>query len=301
MNNHNIPFSGLGLDMAENRRSPEQIDKFLKDKNAKAIIYYQGRFLSANKKLSMLHPSKIIGQDIYDPGPLFLGLKEGRPVFAFNLAHEHSALDLAKGAKLDHLRNLAYLLTDADLALAGMIKSYFEWHGTHVFCANCGNKSVGRNGGITRFCVACDTPHYPRINPATIMLIINGDNCLLGRQKAWPEHAWSALAGFISPGESIEEACIREVKEEVGLDIENVKYQFSQPWPFPHQLMIGIIADLKKGEKNEIVLQGHELSAARWFSKKDVIKAMNEDEDRIFIPPPPFTIARKLLEQWLGE
>ncbi len=311
MSNTPIAFGGATLDLAEHRRSADDLARSLKHKAAQAIIMYHGRFLADGKNaLVRLHPSKVIGSNLYDPGPLFLGLDGKTPIFAFSFADEIQVLNLARAnaktrAKLDHLRNLAYLMPAKDIALAGRAKSYFDWHRAHRFCAACGKESHSANGGITRFCAGCETPHFPRVNPVVIMLVIDGDKCVLGRSANYPEHAYSALAGFVSPGETLEQACVREVLEEIGLEVENTAYKLSQPWPFPGQLMMGVFCYVKAGASTKIIIDKQELEAARWFDKDEVKQALagNEDADiaRRFIPPPPFTIAHRLLRLWLGE
>jgi len=146
-------------------------------------------------------------------------------------------------------------------------------------------------------CNSCQTDHFPRVNPVVIMLIIRGNQCLLGRSPGWPEGAYSALAGFVSPGESLEEACIRETKEEVGIDVTDVNYVFSQPWPFPSQLMMGLTCHT---EQKKITLNPDELEAANWFSK-DVVRDVFNKQSEAFLRPPRFTIAHHLLRYWLSQ
>ena len=299
-----MAFTGAPLDLAEAHREAKGLDKFIKAKKARAFVMYHGRFLVKNGGLAMLHPSQIKGTDLYDPGPLFLGLDNDVPIFAFSFAQESQALKLVKGAALDHLRNLAFLMDGAQLALAGRAKSLFDWHRSHRFCATCGVESKPQNGGIIRKCPSCATDHFPRINPVAIMLVLNGDNCLLGRGHEWPEGAYSALAGFVSPGESLSETCIREVKEEVGIDVENPIYKFSQPWPYPGQLMMGLFCDLADSTKTKITLDKQELADAQWFTKdevRSVFEGTNPNKGTPFICPPDFTIAHQLIKLWLAD
>ena len=292
-----MAFTGANLDMAENKRSAKDLQRFLDRADAKALIMNHGKFLVRDDHLVTMHPRNIKGKNLYDPGPLFLGLDGRTPIFAFSFAEELEAVDIVKDAHLDHLRNLAFLLPPHDLALAGRAKSLFDWHRSHRFCSNCGIESRTANGGISRHCNSCGTDHFPRVNPVVIMLVIKGDKCLMGRSPDWPEHAYSALAGFVSPGESLSEACIREVFEEVGIKVENPVFKCSQPWPYPSQLMMGVFAEAKT---SKITLDKNELSDAQWFSKEQV-KAAFAREGHDFIPPPPFTIAHHLLKAWLDE
>lgn len=292
-----MAFTGAPLDLAENQRDTAQLTAFSAADNARAFVMFHGRFLVKNGDLVMVHPSQIKGSHLYDPGPLFLGLDGDLPLFAFSFAKEEEAYKLVKGAALDHLRNLAFLMDGRQLALAGRAKSIFDWHRSHRFCSNCGKESKPQAGGVTRQCPTCETDHFPRVNPVVIMLVLDGDNCLMGRGPEWPEGAYSALAGYVSPGESLSEACIREVKEEVNIDVENPEFMFSQPWPYPSQLMMGLVCQAKN---TKITLDTKELADARW-STKDVVRGVFAGTDKTFICPPPFTIAHQLIKVWLGE
>jgi NAD+ diphosphatase len=296
-----IAFAGAPLDLVENRRSASDLSAFLVADNARAFVMFHGQFLVKDGALVQVHPSQIKGSHLYDPGPLFLGLDGDVPQFTFSFAKEEQALALVKGAKLDQLRNLAYSMDARQLALAGRAKSLFDWHRSHRFCSNCGLESKPQAGGVTRKCPSCDTDHFPRVNPVVIMLVLAndemGEKCLLGRGPEWPEGAYSALAGFVSPGESLSEACIREVKEEVNIDVENPIYKFSQPWPFPGQLMMGLFCTAKN---TKITLDTKELADAKWFSK-DTIRGVFAGTDKTFICPPDFTIAHQLIKAWLAD
>lgn len=296
-----MAFSGAPLDLVENRRSASDLSAFLVADNARAFVMFHGQFLVKNGALVQMHPSQVKGTHLYDPGPLFLGLDGDVPQFTFSLAKEGEALNLAKGAELGHLRDLAYLMDARQLALAGRAKSLFDWHRSHRFCSNCGLESKPQAGGVTRKCPSCDTDHFPRVNPVVIMLVLandeTGEQCLLGRGPEWPEGAYSALAGFVSPGESLSEACIREVKEEVNIDVENPIYKFSQPWPFPGQLMMGLFCTAKN---TKITLDTKELADAKWFSK-DTIRGVFAGTDKTFTCPPDFTIAHQLIKAWLAD
>jgi len=184
-----------------------------------------------------------------------------------------------------------------DLAIAGRGRALFQWFHYNPFCAACGNRNTVMNAGLYSHCDSCNRDHFPRVNPVAIMLILRGDRCLLGRSAGWPDGAYSALAGFVSPGESIEEACVREVKEEVGVDVQNVKYIFSQPWPFPSQLMIGLTCET---DETDFKVNTNELEAARWFTK-DEVKAVFAKESQTFLRPPRFTIAHQLLRRWITD
>lgn len=291
-----IAFSGGRLDIAEKQRSAEELTKFSKMDTACAIIMHDGGFVTVpDGRLAKVPPMDLVGKHIIDPGPLFLGLDHVGPVFAFSMAQVSEANALFPGGQVRSLRALAETLNAEDLATAGRAKSLFDWHKDHRFCAKCGKDSASQHGGIARFCKSCETAHFPRVNPVAIMLVLNGDKCLLGRNAAWPDGAFSALAGFVSPGESLEEACAREVFEEVGLKVTNIRYQFSQPWPWPSQLMMGLFCET---DEMDITLDLTEVSEAVWYTREQ-IQGVFDGTDDSFACPPAFTIAHQLIKAWL--
>ncbi len=290
-----MAFTGAQLDHAEDRRSPEELRVFLKDPKARALILKNGNpAIHDGGALKTCHPQDLVGQDIIAPGPLFLGLDDQGPVFAFALTDGQS---FTEASQFQEMRAIASWLDQPSLAIAGRAKSLFDWHYTHRFCSTCGKESQPVGGGMYRRCPSCETDHFPRVNPVAIMLILHEDHCLLGRSPGWPDKAYSALAGFVSPGESMEEGCKREVKEEVGVDVHSVRYVFSQPWPFPSQLMMGLICH---ADSRDYTVNKKELEDAQWFSKETVAGVFSKSNDA-FLRPPGFTIANQLLRYWLSE
>ena len=294
-----MPFGGAPLDYAEDKRTPEHIQKFLALPSARAILLYQGKVgIGKGERLHRVHPSELIGQNLYEPGPIFLGLDGDRPVFAASL---QNIKDFLPEENFYEMRLGGAKMHADDLAIAGRAKSLFDWHRSHRYCANCGGGSVPDEMGAKRVCNHCGTEHFPRVNPVVIMLVTYDDKILLGRGIGWPDKAMSALAGFVSPGETIEEATAREVFEEVGIKIKNSLYIFSQPWPYPSQLMIGLICE---AQNTDITLNKNELEDAQWYTREQVDFVINgNDKDKAaFMRPPKTTIARQLLEFWLrGE
>jgi NAD+ diphosphatase len=193
-------------------------------------------------------------------------------------------------------------LSPPDLAIYGGARSLVDWHARHKFCANCGAPTKIAKGGWQRNCENCGAQHFPRTDPVTIMLVENNagpePRLLLGRQPRFPPRSFSALAGFVEPGETIEEAVAREVWEEAGLRVRNVTYIATQPWPFPSQLMIGCYSQT---EDTEITLDVEELEEARWFTRDEVVHAMNTigSDDGPFNAPPRAAIAHSLMNWWL--
>lgn len=290
-----ISFSGAQLNHLEDKRDPTSLQNYLKDSKARAILLNKGNpAVKENGELYMIHPQELIGKNIEEPGPVFLGTDNHGPLFAFTL---ESSQSLAPDDAFQEMRFIASHIDPQSLAIAGRARSLFDWHRTHRFCSNCGKESHPVLGGLYRSCPACETDHFPRVNPVAIMLILNGNDCLMGRSAGWPQGAYSALAGFISPGETLEEGCAREVKEEVGLDVKNIRYLFSQPWPFPSQLMMGLICETDQRELN---INKAEIEDALWFSK-DTVRDVFETKSEAFLRPPNFTIANQILRYWLAE
>ena len=232
--------------------------------------------------------------------PILLGLREERAYFALDLSARETPLELIRApqeppVEFTDLRRVGPLLARPDGALLAYARGIVHWHGRHRFCGVCGSSTRSEEGGHIRRCTdpACNSPHFPRTDPAVIMLVTDGDRALLGRQKIWPKGQHSTLAGFVEPGESLEEAVAREVEEETGVRVEDVHYHSSQPWPFPSSIMLGFTA---RAISTEITLDGEELEAARWFDRS-LILAHPEDDD--FRLPRRDSIARRLIEDWL--
>jgi NAD+ diphosphatase len=175
--------------------------------------------------------------------------------------------------------------------------SLARWHARHRFCANCGHLSEIVRGGWSRSCPSCGADHFPRVDPVVIMLVEHEGRVLLGRQPHWPERRYSALAGFVEVGEAIEDAVAREVKEEAGLDVTDVRYVASQPWPFPSSLMIACHA---RSLATDLSIDRTELEDARWFTREEVAESIRGNETAHFQSPPRTAIARTLIEHWLG-
>ena len=289
-----IPFAGDTIDHAEHGRDPEHLQALLGEPSARAILLFKGRIgIGDGGRPHRVHPTDLIGHDLMAPGPIFLGFEGKRPIFAFSIAKPEEFLPEDNFVSL---RGIGGNLRNEDLALAGRAKSLFAWHHVEKHCVSCGAKTVARDGGIMQKCTGCGTESFPRVNPVAIMLVTDGDRVLLGRGIGWPEKFMSALAGFVSPGESVEDAAQREVMEEAGIKTKNPRYIFSQPWPFPAQLMIGLILE---AVTTDISIDPKELEDARWYTREEVI-AVLENRGEAFLCPPRQTIAHQLLRHWVS-
>ncbi|MGH7009913.1 MAG: NAD(+) diphosphatase, partial [Caulobacteraceae bacterium] len=181
--------------------------------------------------------------------------------------------------------------------IAATAKAMFEWRRRHRHCAACGEVSETVDGGWKRVCPACQAEHFPRTDPVVIMLPTCGERCLLGRQAAWPQGMYSALAGFLEPGETIEEACARELFEEAALKTLAVRYHSTQPWPYPSSLMIGLIAEV---ESEEAAPDGEEIDEVRWFSRNEAAAVLRGEVVGVRAPGA-LAIAHQLIRAWTSE
>jgi len=250
----------------------------------------------------VIGPKGVLGEPVaLEPGdeePIFLGIgDDGAPLFAVSRPD-------AEG--LTGLRDLASRLSGEELGLYAYASALVNWRTAHRFCGRCGAPTEARQGGHVRTC-ANGHQHFPRTDPVVIMLVVDGDRALLGRQAAWPAGRFSALAGFVEPGERLEAAVAREVREEAGVAVGDVRYVASQPWPFPISLMLGFHADYAGGDAFP---SDSELEAVRWFSREELAHATREDEnwdigetrpvDSVQVPGR-LAIARLLIERWLAD
>jgi NAD+ diphosphatase len=220
---------------------------------------------------------------------IFLGLHNEAPLFA-------PLVEVEAGQRAWSVFRLMALMSPEDLALWGTARSLIEWHNRHRFCSNCGTPTRPYRAGWGRACGNCAAEHFPRVDPVVIMLAEHGGKVLVGRQPQYPAGRFSALAGFVEPGESIEEAVARELREEAGLEVGQVRYVASQPWPFPGQLMIACIAEAKS---TALTLDEKELEAAMWIDRAGIAAALAGEPGAPFLAPPPFAIANTLLRRWL--
>jgi NAD+ diphosphatase len=273
-------FSGSGLDRADALRADsDAIAELARLSEARELVWKDG--LPATDDDGCL-----LWQEVKAPD-LFLGLDGKEPRFA-SVPASVEGFRAAFGLMANLSPEQAPLFAAA-LSLGG-------WHSRHGFCASCGGQTRIVRGGWSRSCPACAAEHYPRVDPVVIMLAEHGGSVLLGRQPHYPPRRYSALAGFVEAGETIEAAVARELNEEAGIAVTEVDYLASQPWPFPSSLMIGCLA---RASTTRLTIDTTELDDARWFTRDEVAAALADPECGPFQPPPHFAIARTLLEHWL--
>ena len=299
---HTNIFAGNPLDRASDRRSDAAwVEAQLGAPTTLALPMWNGApFVedggATGVRLAYIPPS--LAQEVAAGTErlLFLGLWKDTAVFAVDV--EGSA-DPAGGplsglGRFEDLRGLALRLPASEAAIAATAKGVFEWRRRHRHCSVCGQPSEVADAGWRRKCPACGGEHFPRTDPVAIMLPACGERCLLGRQAVWPKGMWSALAGFIEPGETIEEGCARELMEEAGLTATAVRYHSTQPWPYPSSLMIGLIAEVAEGEASP---SDTELEAVRWFTRNEANALIAGTLEGAFCPPK-MAIAHHLIKAW---
>ena len=275
-------FAGGALDRAGTRRRDEMwLAARLADPATRVVAASEAGAVVAGERPRMFAVHELPeGLDL-----VLLGVDgDGHAVFAADPGDEFPG-------ERRGLRDLAPVLSQAEGGLVAHAIGMLNWHRRHRFCANCGAPSVAREAGHVRVCPVCGAQHHPRTDPVVIMLVTDGDRALLGRQAQWPTGRYSALAGFVEPGESLEEAVAREVREEAGVTVAGVRYRSSQPWPFPTSLMLGFSARWAGGDP---AVRDDELEDVGWFAREAIVGGD-------VLLPPPTAIARRLIDEWLGD
>jgi NAD+ diphosphatase len=287
-------LTGSPLDRADHlRRDPASVIALRSRPDARWLVLDDLRpLMSASEppELFWAHRSDIPR----DAPSVFLGLTpDGAPRFAAAAPATDLIADFG-GRTLD-ARAAAQLLGDGRAAILAQARSLLAWHARHPHCSVCGAPTVIARAGYARTCPSCNAEHFPRTDPVVIMLAIHRDHALVGRQPGFPPRFFSALAGFVEPGESIEEAVARELHEEAGITTGRVQYLASQPWPFPSSLMIACFAESRGVE---LTLDFDELEEARWVTREEVRAALGGSGD--WLAPPPMAIAHTLLSAWVA-
>ncbi len=289
----------MALDRApELRGDPDRLAGLLREPStaaltagAEGVLLEQTPAELARSPLSLLGSAAPSASDA-----ILLGLEDGRALFAVDLEELQAAVRtrLLEGRRIASLREAGAILSHAEAGLAAYLVALLNWHRRHPHCAVCGAATEVADGGYSRRCPVCGATHFPRTDPAVIVLVHSGERVLLGRHSGWPEGQYSVLAGFVSPGESAEEAVAREVLEESGVEVHAPSFVASQPWPFPSSLMLGFEAT---SDGSEPEARDGELEDVRWFTSAEVGAALEGHGDRLRLPPS-VSIARFLLERW---
>lgn len=305
-------FAGGAFDRAALLRKDEGlISRLRSDPGTRMIPVWRDRHLILIKSAPepvFLAPSEVPPLSPETDSTVLLGIVEDQAVFAFDISHIEDPLarpELTGRGEFIDIRDVGSLLSPADAQLMASARALFYWHRRHLFCGVCGAPTASAEAGHLRKCTnpECGAPHFPRTDPAVIMLVTDGERCLLGRRPGRENFMYSTLAGFVEPGESLEEAVAREVMEEAGIRITNVHYAHSQPWPFPSNLMLGFYAD---AVTTEITINQDELADARWFGRDEVRELMavrdRSESERLggaLHLPRPVSIARRLISEWV--
>ncbi len=291
MENPNV-FAGAFVERSgERRKDTEWLRRTAASRDARFVAVWHDRCLVAGDPpgLALLQREQV-REFIVDDELIFLGNFREQPAFAVTVTGDVAPLE-GRGEFRD-LRFLGTVLPLDEANLAAHARALVLWHASQVFCGVCGAAARPGAGGNSRICTSdgCGREIYPRVDPAIIVLVADGDRCLLGRQADWPEGRYSTIAGFAEPGESLEDAVRREVYEETNIRVGEVTYHSSQPWPFPSSLMIGFHA---RAASTKISLNDGELEDARWFTRAELL-----DGDH----PLPFriSISRRLIDDWIG-
>jgi len=286
-------YTTVGLDRAAaRRRDPAWLAERRRDPLSRVVALDELRLLVIDRPDGPdpfpLAPA-LLGGEIPESA-IFLGLLEDRAVFALDLEGERPGIE----GRLVELRALAPVLGATVAGLLAYARALAHWHQTHRFCGRCGAPTEPVEAGHVRRCTACGGDAFPRTDPAVIVLVTRGEHCVLGRAPRFPPGMYSTLAGFVEPGESLEAAVRREVREEVGLEVAEIRYRSSQPWPFPQSLMLGFRASCAGGE---LAVELEELEDARWFHRAELL----DEQRRPVRLPNPDSIARFLIDEWLAE
>ena len=292
MEDHNV-FAGAFVDRSgERRKDPDWLAEALSSKETRFVPVWGDRCLvGGDPPGAVLLERRHVGDLIRDDNLIFLGLFRNQPAFAVVISRAADA-PFTEFGEFKDLRFLGTVLPPDEANLVAHARALALWHGTTLYCGKCGSASTPEAGGNTRRCCNpdCSQEIFPRTDPAIIVLVADGERCLLGRQADWPDGRYSTIAGFVEPGESLEDAVRREVYEETNIRVGAVHYHSSQPWPFPSALMLGFIAE---ATSDDINLNDGELEDARWFTR-DKLKSGEVGL------PFRISIARRLVDHFIS-
>lgn len=286
-------FAGAYVDRSGHlRRDPAWLAEAVHSPESRFAPVWRDKCLADGEPFrAVLLGPEIVGDYIDDESIVFLGMYHKHPAFAVNVGDDELA-PFADAGQFHDLRYLGSVLPVEDANLVAHARALVLWHQTQKFCGYCGFPTRAESGGNSRVCTdaVCAKQIFPRVDPSIIVLVSDRERCLLGRQSSWPEGRYSTIAGFVEPGESLEDAVRREVIEETNVRIRDIQYHSSQPWPFPASLMLGFTADATSAD---IRLNDAELEDAQWFTRKELLSGFPKLPYRV-------SIARKLVDHWLN-
>ena len=301
-------FAGNPLDRAANlRRDESWLAARREAPDARFLLLWKLNALATNSATPEIawQPADVVaGQSAAGGVCVFLGLDGDSPRFALDVSAasaDETAPPFTDYGRFGEVRALGSLVSPAEAGIIAQARALIDWHNRHTHCAVCGATTSAAEGGYQRNCTdaSCAAPHFPRTDPVVITLIRRPGLCLLGRSARFPTDLYSCLAGFMEPGESIEEAVRREVLEECGIEVGEVRYHSSQPWPFPASLMIGCIGE---GISETIKTDPVEIEDAHWFTRTQVVKALNGGDPETGLKiPPSLAIAHQLIRWWVDH
>jgi NAD+ diphosphatase len=298
-----LTFSGMPLDRAvAERLDPAWVAARLGDPASRALVgSADGVLVSTEGPVSLLRvpvPPRA-SRAVDEAWPVMLGLENDVALFALDLDVQPPGERerLSERGRVASLREAGRVLAPAEAGVAAYLVAMLNWHRRHRFCPACAAPLLVTDGGFSRTCAACGAQHFPRTDPAVIVLVEHDGRALLGRQAGWPPGQYSVIAGFLGPGESLEEAVIREVKEESGVTIHEPRFVTSQPWPFPSSVMVGFEAGCDGGEPAP---HDGELEDVRWFTREQVGAALAGRSAELVIPPG-ISISYFLIERWFAR
>ncbi|MCC9166307.1 NAD(+) diphosphatase [Pontibacter harenae] len=297
MNNY---FADSTLDrFAEHRKNVDLMLELRERETSRFVIVNDNKVLVNQNKAALLTQDDVKELAEQATVQVLLGVEEETAYFALGFEGQQALLEerLPKYGTLVELRTIAAALPRPQSTMLGYARAMVHWNHRHGFCANCGTPTLSEQAGHVRICPnsTCNLHHFPRTDTAIIVIISEGDACLLGRHASWPQGQHATIAGFLEPGETLEGAVEREAKEETGVELESVTYHSSQPWPFPASIMVGFTATAKT---RELKVDYTELEDARWFTRDEIVAGLQAGTLRL---PPPVSISFRLIHDWFNQ
>ena len=296
-----VGFAGNTIDRQSENRADDVVEKALADPAARLLLMGSGlillKFDAEGRAQGYFTSAEAVTLGSETGNAVLLGFSPAGPVVAIPVAAEPETLPQTVKAIDYRSVYMQGLVDPAALGALAQGASLLAWHANHRFCGKCGQPTEIRAGGYKRLCTACGAEHFPRTDPVAIMLTVSRDKCVLGRGRHFAPGMYSALAGFIEPGETIENAVRREVLEESGIRLGRVVYHASQPWPFPYSLMIGCFGEALNEDIDPDLT---ELEDCRWFERGEVLAMLDKSHPSLFVPPPG-AIAHHLIRAWAED